>query len=60
MKPDRRPSKVDPVIERLAREGRVRPGTLDLRDVLARRGPMRGPITDAGSRAVQEQRGERA
>ena len=28
-------------------------------DVLAERGPMRGPVSDAGSRAVQEQRGER-
>lgn len=28
-------------------------------DVLAERGPMRGKISDAGSRAVQEQRGER-
>jgi len=60
MNPDRRPSKVDLVIERLAREGPVRPRTLDLGDVLARRGPMRGPITDAGSRAVQEQRDVRA
>jgi hypothetical protein len=28
-------------------------------DVLAERGPLRGPVSDAGSRAVQEQRGER-
>lgn len=59
MKPRRRPSKLDPVVERLAREGRLRPAELDLRDVLARRVAMRGQVTDAGSRAVQEQRGER-
>ncbi len=59
MKPQRHRSKVNPIIERLAREGRVRPGTLDISDALTRRGPMRGPITNAGSRAVQEQRGER-
>jgi hypothetical protein len=52
-------SKTDPVLERLEREGRLRPATADLRDVLARRGPLTGPITDAGTRALQEQRGER-
>jgi hypothetical protein len=31
-----------------------------LTDVLADRGPLRGAVTDAGTRAVQEQRGERA
>jgi len=28
-------------------------------DVLAERGPLRGHVSDAGSRAVQAQRGER-
>lgn len=59
MKREPKPAKPDPVIDRLVREGKLRPATLDLRDVLARRGPMTGPITDAGTRAVQEQRGER-
>lgn len=30
-----------------------------LADVLAEHGPLRGPVSDAGSRAVQEQRAER-
>ncbi len=30
-----------------------------LADVLAERGLLSGPVSDAGSRAVQEQRGER-
>lgn len=59
MEPPPRPATSDPVIERLARQGRLRPPTLDLRDVLARRGPLRGPVSDAGTRALQEQRGDR-
>jgi hypothetical protein len=59
MKSPRQSAKVDPVVDRLAHEGRLRPAELDLRAVLARRGAMRGAVTDAGSRAVQEQRGER-
>jgi hypothetical protein len=55
----RRTSKTDPVLDRLEREGRIRPATADLRDVLARRGPLTGPVTDAGTRALQEQRGDR-
>jgi hypothetical protein len=60
MQSQRQPAKVDPVVDRLARDGRLRPAKLDLRAVLARRGPMRGAVTEAGSRALQEQRGERA
>lgn len=59
VKPPRRTSKTDPVLDRLEREGRIRPATADLRDVLARRGPLTGPVTDAGTRALQEQRGDR-
>jgi hypothetical protein len=59
VKPPRRTSKIDPVLDRLEREGRLRPATADLRDVLARRGSLTGPITDAGTRALQEQRGDR-
>jgi hypothetical protein len=59
MKPHREPTKVDQVVDRLAHEGRLRPAELALRDVLTRRGPLKGTVTDAGSRAVQEQRGER-
>ncbi|MEO6496940.1 MAG: hypothetical protein ABIO51_05600 [Solirubrobacteraceae bacterium] len=49
----------DPVIDRLADEGRLRPATEKMGEVLARRGELRGPVTDAGTRALQEQRGER-
>ena len=59
VKSPRRTSKTDPVLDRLERDGRLRPATADLRDVLARRGPLKGPITDAGTRALQEQRGDR-
>ncbi|MCW2987053.1 MAG: hypothetical protein JWR63_4623 [Conexibacter sp.] len=59
VKPPRRTPKTGPVLDRLEREGRIRPATADLRDVLARRGPLTGPITDAGTRALQEQRGDR-
>jgi hypothetical protein len=54
------PARPNPVVDRLAREGKVRPARYDLRDVLERRGPLTGDVTDAGTRAVQEQRGERA
>jgi hypothetical protein len=59
MKPSRRSPKADPVIDRLASAGRLRPATSSLHDFLARRGPLTGPVTDAGTRALQEQRGER-
>lgn len=47
-----------PVIRKLAEQGRLKPPLRRLRDVLAERGPLRGPVSDAGSRAVQEQRGD--
>jgi hypothetical protein len=37
----------------------LRPATRSLRDVLAERGPLTGPITDAGTRALLAVRGER-
>jgi len=40
-------------------EGSVRPGRGRLAEVLSRTGPRTGPITDAGTRALNEQRGER-
>jgi len=43
----------------LAREGVVRLPTHTLDQFLAARGPLRGPVTDAGTRALEEQRGER-
>lgn len=49
----------DVVIERLAKQGILRPATQNLRDVLAKRGVLAGPVTDAGTRALQEQRGDR-
>lgn len=36
----------------------LRPATRRLRDVLAERGPLTGPITDAGTRALRAERGE--
>lgn len=38
--------------------GRVRPATRRLDEVLAERGPLTGPITDAGTRALVAVRGE--
>jgi hypothetical protein len=38
--------------------GRLRPATRRLQDVLAERGPLTGPITDAGTRALVAVRGE--
>ncbi len=39
--------------------GTLRPATRTLRDVLAERGPLTGPITDAGTQALLAVRGER-
>lgn len=38
--------------------GRLRPATRRLEDVLTERGPLTGPITDAGTRALVAVRGE--
>src|SRR4051794_17772186 len=46
-------------LERLARLGVVVPAERPLADALAARGPLTGPVTDAGSRAVVEQRVDR-
>lgn len=46
-------------LRRLAAERGVKLPSRRLQDVLAERGRLRGPVSDAGSRAVQEQRGER-
>jgi hypothetical protein len=37
---------------------RLRPATRALSDVLAERGPLTGPITDAGTKALLAMRGE--
>jgi hypothetical protein len=42
----------------LIRAGRLRPATRRLADVLAERGPLTGPVTDAGTRALMAVRGE--
>lgn len=42
----------------LTGSGRLRPATRRLEDVLAERGPLTGPITDAGTRALVAVRGE--
>jgi hypothetical protein len=47
-----------PRAQTLIAQGIARPARARLSDVLARIGPRRGPITDAGTRALQEQRGD--
>jgi len=47
------------VLDRLARDGLVQLPTRSLDEFLAARGPQDGPLSDAGTRAVQQQRGER-
>ncbi len=42
------------------RAGRLRPATRRLSDVLEQRGPLTGPVTDAGTRALLAVRGETA
>jgi hypothetical protein len=42
----------------LTGSGGLRPATRRLEDVLAERGPLTGPITDAGTRALVAVRGE--
>jgi hypothetical protein len=37
----------------------LQPATRSLRDVLAERGPLTGPVTDAGTQALLAVRGER-
>ena len=49
-----------PTLRRLATSRDVKLPSRRLTDVLADRGPLRGAVTDAGTRALQEQRGERA
>jgi hypothetical protein len=58
-KPAQRPQPIpSPELQRPADQGRVKPPSRRLADVLAERGPLRGAVSDAGSRALQEQRGE--
>lgn len=40
------------------RAGRLRPATRRLSDVLEQRGPLTGPVTDAGTRALLAVRGQ--
>jgi hypothetical protein len=40
------------------RPGRLRPATRRLSEVLEQRGPLTGPVTDAGTRALLAVRGE--
>jgi hypothetical protein len=46
-------------LRRLAVARGVKLPSRRLVDVLAERGPLQGTVSEAGSRAVQEQRGER-
>jgi hypothetical protein len=54
------PHRSEDSINVLVREGRLRPATQRLRDVLAERGPLTGPVTDAGTRALLAVRGDEA
>jgi hypothetical protein len=49
-----------PAIQRLIADGRAVPARRDLHEVLREIGRPPGPVSDAGTRALQEQRGERA
>jgi hypothetical protein len=46
-------------LRELVAAGRAVPASRDLRAVLREVGAPPGPVTDAGTRALQEQRGER-
>lgn len=48
-----------PAVRRLIGQGRAVPARRDLHEVLREIGSPPGPVTDAGTRALQEQRGER-
>jgi hypothetical protein len=54
------PASLPPSIRRLIAEGRILPATRNLHEVLREIGHPPGPVSDAGTRALQEQRGERA
>lgn len=47
------------VLDRLARDGVVQLPTRRLEDFLVARGSQHGPMSDAGTRALEQQRGER-
>jgi hypothetical protein len=47
-----------PRLRGLIAQGAARPAQRQLSDVLATIGPRQGPITYAGTRALQEQRGD--
>lgn len=47
-----------PQLRDLIAQGAARPAQRRLSDVMARIGPRQGPITYAGTRALQEQRGD--
>ena len=48
-----------PTLDELSREGVVRLPTKSISEFLRDRGPLTGPVTNAGTRALEEQRGER-
>ena len=50
---------IGPTQDVAGRSAVLRPATRSLRDVLDERGPLTGPITDAGTRALLAVRGER-
>lgn len=57
--PDASLTKVERTRTATSRAGTFRPATRSLSDVLAERGPLTGPITDAGTQALLAVRGER-
>jgi hypothetical protein len=48
-----------PAVRQLIADGRALPARRDLHEVLREVGSPPGPMTDAGTRALHEQRGER-
>jgi hypothetical protein len=53
------PKAIDQTHDVADRSAVLRPATRSLRAVLDERGPLTGPITDAGTRALLAVRGER-
>ena len=47
-----------PHLRELIARGSARPASRRLSDVLTKIGPRHGPVSDAGTRALQEQRGD--
>lgn len=58
-RPDRTLESLPASLRKLAMEGKASPPRRELADVLDEIGRPAGPVTDAGTRALAEQRGDR-